>query len=809
MLRHNRKKPYDRRSRTDIKTQGTNESQSNSSSINAVQTCVTPHDLSSIPNGVPECNRISQAFVGQGQTTGSALGHSPMQLPFPTLALASRVHGSESLTSQAESRDRGFFANAHHINMYNPIMQDFSNQTQNPFMENFAKHIMPGAAYDSSARFPPPRCHAGTWLDTVKQARDFFQASKGKKRLLWIVGPAGVGKSAIMQTIAETSPNLGASFFFTVSIRDDPSKLFVTLAYQISVHRSAYRERLQAQLSFDPTLLEKAVTVQFEAFFVDPFGISTTHGKFDPLLILVDGLDECAGSNASAKFLNSFRDSLPAIRLRRFSGSSPADQSPISLCSLTVWLGQSHAISSSSATTLQRAETVSSAFFVIGCRRSGTNTPRTFWPPESQILLLLAAADGMFAYAEAVSCFIEDPNIADPVSQLEVVLDVINHTSAATIGNEDFPMAQLYALYDRILSRVPPRIFPITKQILIGAGVVGSFSGWQMFGPMCQLLGLTASKAYSALHHLHAVLIIPSPETAFQDSDGQVTACHKSFQDFLSSRFPDVTEESWGNLAFSCYLRILKDIPICGTTRETQSLTTRLSGELGENPHQHIVLYWSEVVSDEERDQARMYSGASSWLSASEFLKPRILSGDADTLHALHVMSIGPTPGSALTPDRSGSYSWFLDDDSLSPILRNRGLLQDWKISSLDLDHINTDYYLHVICTSSKWLYNPLRAIWLRNKCHEIEWDSHRRESHEPHEDNELQELEMIIPCKCKCIQPAWENLKYARVHAPETSVMVYVPAHRRGIVICDLPDREYEDATWRYIIPYIFPPDI
>ncbi|KAF5350072.1 hypothetical protein D9756_009274 [Leucocoprinus leucothites] len=546
------------------------QSSSMSSSINSVQISVT-RDRSSTPSVVLEPNNISQIFVDQEQTpsTGSAPRHSPMQLSLPTSILASQFHDDETTASQTGGkRVHGFFANAHYVNMYNPVMQDFSNQTANPFMENLAKHTMPGAAYDSSARFPPPRCHAGTRLETVEQARNFFNASGCKKRLLWIVGPAGVGKSAIMQTIAETSPNLGASFFFTANVHDDPSKLFVTLAYQISVHHSAYREILQAQLTLDPTLLEKATTVQFEALFINPFAISMIHGTSAPLLILVDGLDECAGSGAQRQILelvSGFTTRYPSVPLLWIIASRPEPH-------ITLFFDRLMGAAVYDKLELSYDSTESrrdvERFLRDRLSKIRDEYPQGLshlpqWPLESQVLPLLAAADGMFAYAEAVSCFIEDSNIADPVSQLETVLDIINHTSAAAIGGQSSPMAQLYALYDRILSRIPSHILPITKHILMGTGVTGCSNYWSTLGQACQRLGLTASKAYSALHHLHAVLVIPAPEASF-GKYGCVKARHKSFVDFISSRFPDLIGENWDKLRFSCYLRILKDTRIGG-----------------------------------------------------------------------------------------------------------------------------------------------------------------------------------------------------------------------------------------------------
>jgi hypothetical protein len=82
----------------------------------------------------------------------------------------------------------------------------------------------------------------------------------------WVVGVAGVGKSAIMQTVAETPlrpVTLRASIFFFVRGRSDGSKAIITLAYQLAVESEPYRLFIELALARDPSLLQKAMLVQF------------------------------------------------------------------------------------------------------------------------------------------------------------------------------------------------------------------------------------------------------------------------------------------------------------------------------------------------------------------------------------------------------------------------------------------------------------------------------------------------------------------------------------------------------------------
>ncbi|KAF9450239.1 hypothetical protein P691DRAFT_726348, partial [Macrolepiota fuliginosa MF-IS2] len=98
---------------------------------------------------------------------------------------------------------------------------------------------MRGAKFDSSDRDPPPRCHPGTRTTISNKIYDWLGSPRPEKKLLWLRGLAGVGKSAIIQTVAEKLADqgrLGASLFFSrTNGRRDPRQVFPTLAYQFAV----------------------------------------------------------------------------------------------------------------------------------------------------------------------------------------------------------------------------------------------------------------------------------------------------------------------------------------------------------------------------------------------------------------------------------------------------------------------------------------------------------------------------------------------------------------------------------------------
>lgn len=75
-------------------------------------------------------------------------------------------------------------------------------------LSRLAHFTMEGAEFDSSARDPPPSCHPGTRLTILKSITDWIGSKERSYGSLWLNGPAGVGKSAIMQTLAENLSSL-------------------------------------------------------------------------------------------------------------------------------------------------------------------------------------------------------------------------------------------------------------------------------------------------------------------------------------------------------------------------------------------------------------------------------------------------------------------------------------------------------------------------------------------------------------------------------------------------------------------------
>ncbi|KAF8150923.1 hypothetical protein B0H34DRAFT_801828 [Crassisporium funariophilum] len=165
-------------------------------------------------------------------------------------------------------------------------------------------HITLGAVHDSGERFNPPRCHAETRVALLAEIMEWVleHQHRTSSSILWVHGPAGFGKSAIAQSIAEQCQALGllaASFFFSreAAGRSHGKHLIATIAYQLALALPEVRPLIEQAIERDPSFFGRSLQTQFQNLVVEPLLSSTTQVGpafiLKPNLVLIDALDEC------------------------------------------------------------------------------------------------------------------------------------------------------------------------------------------------------------------------------------------------------------------------------------------------------------------------------------------------------------------------------------------------------------------------------------------------------------------------------------------------------------------------------------
>ncbi len=431
-------------------------------------------------------------------------------------------------------------------------------------MKALSKRVIDGAEYDSSHRDPPPHCHPGTRIQLRERIISWLCNKRREKVLLWLRGPAGVGKSAVIQTLAESlaeSESLGATLFFSrLNDRRDPQRVFTTIAYQLATRIPAYQTYITERIALDPSLLKKGMKEQFRVFISEPFGnkgIGIGEGE-GPWAVLLDGLDECEGVEEQCKIVrlvNEFVLRFPNAPLIWVIASRPEPHIVTTFKHKTVapnhW---SEYIPIDSTEACQDVERYLSTSFEAMRERYSYLPPK--WPSETQFLKLSNGALGLFVFARTAVRFVEDSEYADPISQLKLLLSVIDRLDVKKIDSH--PFALLDALYTEILVSISPSVWCATSRVLgfvicaklrekdnehiLSVGRSRGQTGQPSY-PLCHnsltllgtsiILGLELSATYGSLHKLYSVLDIPNSENAHKS---RVKFLHASFGDYLTDR---------------------------------------------------------------------------------------------------------------------------------------------------------------------------------------------------------------------------------------------------------------------------------
>jgi hypothetical protein len=141
------------------------------------------------------------------------------------------------------------------------------------------------------------------------------------QRLLCMTGPAGSGKSALQQTIAERCASgsiLGSAYFFAnadpTRNRNTISTVVPTIAFQLGSHDPALKQSISAVVVQDTVIFNRSLRTQMDSLIVRPLRDLREGARLDittlPHAILIHGLGECRGEERQEELLTAIRECL-------------------------------------------------------------------------------------------------------------------------------------------------------------------------------------------------------------------------------------------------------------------------------------------------------------------------------------------------------------------------------------------------------------------------------------------------------------------------------------------------------------------
>jgi nucleoside-triphosphatase THEP1 len=401
--------------------------------------------------------------------------------------------------------------------------------------------------HDSAERCDAPKCHPETRVAVQDELVNWIEhgdEEEEPKRIVWVTGPAGGGKTAIMGSTADTCQKKGllACGFFFSSFAASANRrlkrcLVATLAYQIVQH-DALREvgdRILSYVERNPAIFERQLEVQLDQLLLQPLREIRRDAQ-SPKVILIDGLDECQ----TEQYGDIARSPQDVVR------ANEADQKEILHALLKAANDPSFPFRIIIAS---RPEPTIQSFFIHTAHHT---TKRIFldnkynpdadmllfleakfaeirreyklsssWPSEDVKQTLVGNASGQFVYVATVMRFIGGSS-APPDKLLGQVLELrVSDVSAN-------PFAPLDALYTHILSSCPDPHLTVRWLTLIFIFRIfynSSASFVRLF------LESSPGEASYVLRGLNSLVFIPPTD----DHTSPYSLFHKSLTDFLGA----------------------------------------------------------------------------------------------------------------------------------------------------------------------------------------------------------------------------------------------------------------------------------
>ena len=161
------------------------------------------------------------------------------------------------------------------------------------------------AGYDCGPR-ANERCHEGTRVGIINTINDW---GPSREPIRWLNGSAGSGKSAIARSVAHawnTRGQLAGSFCFFRNSGDQSkaSRLLPSVAFQLSISIPETKQTIEDAIRKDPNLLHRSVDQQFQKLIFEPI-MALRRQPDDPVLIVVDGVDECDDSDVISQLMKA------------------------------------------------------------------------------------------------------------------------------------------------------------------------------------------------------------------------------------------------------------------------------------------------------------------------------------------------------------------------------------------------------------------------------------------------------------------------------------------------------------------------
>ncbi|KAF8343194.1 uncharacterized protein EI90DRAFT_839340 [Cantharellus anzutake] len=263
-------------------------------------------------------------------------------------------------------------------------------------------------------------CLPGTRVDILENLINSLIDPSGHN-IIWFRGPAGSGKSTILNSVAQYFSELhrcGAFLFWDRNdpVNSDPVRVIRTLAFQLGCFKPEICAKLSVQI--ENSSHTSPLDTQFKHLLEEPLAELAKESDLAPIVIILDALDECGAVGTRRNLLRTLSEGLARLpSMFRFLIASRDE--------LDINAALSHP-----GVDVRDApigdESTSSDIRLLFQQRLASNAHAfvkhhlpSDWPTEPVIEQLVTLSGGLFIWASTTILFIES---GSPKERLDKVL---------------------------------------------------------------------------------------------------------------------------------------------------------------------------------------------------------------------------------------------------------------------------------------------------------------------------------------------------------------------------------------------------
>ncbi|RDW67886.1 hypothetical protein BP6252_09282 [Coleophoma cylindrospora] len=455
--------------------------------------------------------------------------------------------------------------------------------------------VATNAPFNSYDRQHEPTCLPDTRFDLLQTIYSWAD-EQDERRIFWLNGFAGTGKSTIARTVARKYWNqkrLGASFFFSRGGGDvsHAGLFFTSIAVQLANNIPSLGRYICDAIAERKDVGSQSLRDQWTQLVLNPLSKLGGNGSGSSYLLIVDALDECEDDRNVRVILQLLAEAqILRTRLRVFLTSRPEIPIRHSMYEIPQAKHKDFVLHNISPPVVDHDITVFLEYKLGIIQQEWTLGAD--WPGEQALRQLVQNASGLFIWAATAYRFIKD---GKEYAERRLALILQSETTITA------PERHLDEIYNTVLKNSISHYydeFEKEDKLVRLKAVLGSivilFS--QLSTSSINRL-LHVKWARQSLDHLHAILDVP------EDEDHLLRLHHPSFHDFLLNKDRCISdfyvEESLAHqtLADSC-IRLMSNSlsqDICGQKApgtlaakiESSQIEQCLPPEL-----QYACLYW-------------------------------------------------------------------------------------------------------------------------------------------------------------------------------------------------------------------------